>query len=343
MIEKIYEDPTPFSFFQAVRLLQRARPETVPLGESTDPSREAVRLRAHASFAFPASQIFDLRPPAPEAPDGPARMTVTFFGAFGPLGALPNPYTELVIERVRYRDNVLRDFLDLFDHRLLTLFYLAWEKYRFPVTYERSGEDRFTEILFSLTGLGTPGLRNRISIPDQALLRYAGLLRQETRPAGTIEAILHDYFGVPVEVVPLHGKWFPLEPDDVTRLGAAKSSLGQDMVAGESVFLAPSKFRVRIGPLSLPEYLSFLPGGDANRPLQDLVRLLAGLEFDFDYQLVLKAEEAPFCHLRSDSPQPPMLGWTTWTRTRDLDHDPDDVALEGDDGPFGKNGPGEGN
>ncbi len=292
MIDRLYEDPTRFSFFQAVRLLQLARPETVALADSADPSTEAVRLRAHASLSFPASEIFDLRPPAPEAPDGPARMTVQFFGAYGPLGALPTPYTELVIDRVRYRDDVLREFLDLFHHRLLVLFYLAWEKYRFPVSYERSGEDRFTEDVFALAGLGTPGLRGRLSFPDQALLRYAGLLRQETRPAGTIEAIVRDFFGVPAEVEPLHGQWFPLEPENVTRLGAANSSLGADMVAGDEVFLAPSKFRIRLGPLALEDFTSFLPGGSAHRLLQDLVRLLVGVEFDVDFQFVLKAEEA---------------------------------------------------
>ena len=40
-------------------------------------------------------------------------------------------------DRTRPRkDYALRDFLDIFNHRALSLFYRAWQKYRFPFAYE---------------------------------------------------------------------------------------------------------------------------------------------------------------------------------------------------------------
>ncbi len=59
------------------------------------------------------------------------------------------------MERVRYKDHALWEFLDLFNHRFLSLFHRAWEKYRFPIVYESGGEDPFTEGLFALIGIGT--------------------------------------------------------------------------------------------------------------------------------------------------------------------------------------------
>src|SRR6202012_4572062 len=94
------------------------------------------RFGAHISLGFPASQIQDLL--RPKNPDDPSRMIVTFMGLVGPSSALPRYYTEMILERARKKDFTLRDFFDLFNHRLISLFYRAWEKYRVLSAYERA-------------------------------------------------------------------------------------------------------------------------------------------------------------------------------------------------------------
>ena len=84
-----------------------------------------------------------------------------------------------------------------------------------------------------------------MAVKDQALLLYAGHLAQRPHSAGSIAAILRDYFGVPAEIVQFQGQWFPLEAENVTTLGQANSELGRTVVAGSSVFVSQSKFRVR--------------------------------------------------------------------------------------------------
>jgi type VI secretion system protein ImpH len=66
---------------------------------------------------------------------------------------------------------------------LISFFYRAWEKYRFPIAYERSRRDPFTAYLFDLIGLGTKGLSGRMRLPDQGLLLYAGLIAQKPHSA----------------------------------------------------------------------------------------------------------------------------------------------------------------
>ena len=93
-------------------------------------------------------------------------MTVSFFGVATPAsyGSLPTRYAELILERPRSKNRALRDFLDLFNHRLVSLFYRAWEKHRFPVRVRAVGPAPalFERALFALMGLGTDGLRGRL-------------------------------------------------------------------------------------------------------------------------------------------------------------------------------------
>ena len=106
-------------------------------------------------------------------------------GLTGPSGVLPEHYTRLLIERLRAKDYTLRDFLDLFNHRVISLFYRAWEKYRFQFVYEQvklgavgdETEDFFTKCLYCLVGMGTGGLRGRQKIDDETFLYYGGHLR----------------------------------------------------------------------------------------------------------------------------------------------------------------------
>ena len=66
------------------------------------------------------------------------------------------------------------------------------------------------------------------------------------------EAILRDYFGLPVEVRQFQGQWLRLDPANQSRVGAldGHSLVGQDLVAGERVWDVQSKLRIRLGPLT---------------------------------------------------------------------------------------------
>jgi type VI secretion system protein ImpH len=263
-------------------------------------------------------------------------MTVAFMGLTGLLGVLPRHYTELLLERMRRKDEGLRDFLDLFNHRLISLFYRAWEKYRFPIAYERAvskaeGEDRFTRQLFDLIGLGTKGLRGRLEVEDEPLLFYAGLLAQHPRSASALEGLLRDYFEVPVTATQFVGQWLPLSQANRSRLGwgEANNALGESAVAGKRVWDQQAKFRLQLGPLSFTEFCQFLPSGDGFRTLVAITRFSAGEEFDFDVQLNLRAAEVPWCRLGGNGEHAVRLGWSTWLKSQEFTADADDAMFAG--------------
>lgn len=329
----LFDEPYRFDFFQAVRLLERIYPERVPVGREGDPLREVIRFRTIAKLGFPPSQLYDIKrtngtQARPEPGASPLEMFIAFMGLTGPLGVLPTHYTELLMERARYKDTAMWSFFDLFTHRMVSLFYRAWEKHRFPIAYERGEHDRFTEYLFDLIGMGTEGLRGeRAGVPDQALVFYGGLILQQPHSASAVEQILADYFGAPAKMEQFAGQWLKLEEQDWTRIGAANNQLGVSTVAGTRVWDTQSKFRMKFGPLTLKKFTAFLPSGSAFKPAAKLLRYIVGTDFDFDIQLILNAKEVPSCILTTRARRKPMLGWSTWLKTRPFTADDDQVVL----------------
>ena len=277
--------------------------------------------------------------PSPAGPSSPPEMVTTFFGLTGPQGVLPRHYTTLLIERNRAKDFALGDFLDMFHHRLLSLFYRAWEKYRFAFAYEQQAtgggeaEDPFTCCLYCLIGMGTGGLHGRLAFDDEALLFYAGHFSHWPRSAIALEGVLRDYFGLPIVVRQFQGQWLYLSPDDQSSLPCARwpeglhAQLGADVVIGERVWDVESKFRVEIGPLDYGEFRRLMPCGDMLRPLVEMVCQYVGPHLEFDSQLILKAREVPWCRLGGDSADPARLGWNTWVRSGEFEHDVFDAVF----------------
>jgi type VI secretion system protein ImpH len=264
-------------------------------------------------------------------------MSVAFMGLTGPLGVLPRHYTELLLTRARQKDTALRDFLDIFNHRLISFFYRAWEKYHFTVAYERTvfrqeGGDRFSQYLFDLIGMGTRGLRGRLEVEDETLLFYDGLLAQRPRSASALTGLLTDYFMVPVDVTQFVGQWLSLSAGNRSRLGPRQvnSALGLNAVVGNRVWDQQAKFKLRVGPLTAAEFHRFLPSGEAFRQLVGMARFYAGQEFDFDVQLILRAAEVPGCRLGATGEFAPRLGWSTWLKSGEFTHDAEDAVFAGD-------------
>lgn len=327
MVERIIREmPYEFRFFQAVRLMERILPDRSPVGRFVSPSREVVRFAAHPSSAFPASQIQALQWPESGVPV----MVVNFMGLTGPQGILPLYYTELIIERLRSKDHTLRHFFDIFNHRMISLFYQAWEKYRFAIAYERGERDRFSHHLLDLIGLGTKGLQNRQAVPDDGLLFYSGLLSLHARSATALRQLISDYFDVPVEIEQLVGAWYPLDKSTqccFDRSFSYSEQVGIGAIVGDEIWDQQSGVRVILGPLTLAQYLDFLPIGSAYQPLRGLLRFFAGDEIGFEVQLMLKREEVPPCRLGDDTEEAPRLGWVSWTKMAPMRRDPRDAIL----------------
>lgn len=319
------DQPTGYGFFEAVRALERLNPDRVGPGQFVDPDREVVRFSVNPAIAFPPQEIHSLDMSEGE----PAKMSVNFFGLTGPQGVLPHDYSLLIAERQRARDTAPGAFFDLFHHRMLSLFYRAWERNRFTVSYEKGRDDRLSEHLLDLIGQGMDTERRRVAARE-TLPFYAGLLGPQQRSAVALKQLLEDMFDVPVEVEQFVGGWYPLASYDQCELGqddAASGQLGYGAVAGDEVWDQQTRVRLRLGPMSTDRYNDFLPTGSAHALLCWVVRFFSRDAFDFEAQLVLARTEVSGLVLGEDEAAVQPLGWTTWIRTQEFTRDADDTIV----------------
>lgn len=351
-VRRLLERPHGFDFFQAVRLLERAHVSgqrsggaARMLGADDAPETEPVRFKTLPSLEFPGCAVHHVAAERSatelKRTRRPPEMVVSFMGLTGPSGVLPRHYTTMLAQRVRDKDYSLRDFLDLFNHRLISLFYRAWEKYRLPASHERTrrdarttGEkdDKPTATLLSLVGMTPRPMRKRMEAPDEAILYFAGAFAHKPRCAVSLSRLLAEYFALKVEIRQFQGQWLDLDLGQRSAMPSRKmprglnNQLGRTVVLGDRVWDVQGKFRVRLGPLTYGEFCRFIPGGDALRSICQLVRLYAGPEFDFDIQPVLKKTEVRGAKL-GDRSSPARLGYNVFAASKTPEHDFDGAAF----------------
>ena len=323
LLRALQEKPYDFGFFQAVRRIENLYRDKPRTGTSSRASDDPVRLVQEPTTAFAPATLASFT-----LGEGKARprLSTYFFGLLGANGPLPIHLTEYGRERLRNAgDATFVRFLDLFHHRLLSLFYRAWAINQPAVSFDRPEDDRFAAYIGSLFGLGLPTTRNRDAFPDLARLRYAGLFANQTRHRSGLSAILRDFFRMPVTIREFTAGWLHLGEDMRWRLGRSRESgtLGRSATIGARVWSCHHKFRIAFGPLSLAQYMRLLPGGDSLRRLVPLVRFYVGDELDWDVNLILKRDEIPPLRLGQEG----GLGWTTWLTAPSRSCDADDLRL----------------
>ena len=315
--------PEGFDFYRAVRLLECAHPEKPRVGTDNRANTEPVRFGQAPSLSFAPSTVAGYEPPA----DGkPPKLLVNFMGLLGPNGPMPLHMTAYVWDRLRnHRDPTLLRFLDLFNHRMIALFYRAWAHNQQALGLDRGGRDKFATYVGSFIGIGVESLMRRDAVGDVAKLHYAGRLLGQTKNAEGLVAILSDYFRVPVDLEQFVGQWVKVPEESLCRLGESPETgtLGSTAIVGSRVWDVQQKFRLRFGPLSYADYERMLPGGSSLKRLVAWVRSYVGDEFDWDVQLVLKKAEVPALKLGQGG----RLGWSTWLHAAPPKQDVGDLVL----------------
>ena len=321
---RFQEQPWRFDFFQAVRMALRARPALLAPGMHGLPAREAVRFYGSSSLSFPASIIESIDSVPPRKPAAgvasPFHFVVAVLGLTGYSGILPYFYSEFT---QTYGAEALEEFLDLFNHRLISLEYRAWEKSRPQFAAERELHAAGLPLkkqFAALLGASADPMLRRSELPEEAQLRAAGQFAQLPRSLANLRALLISNLGRSVEIDQFQGQWCELTPSETATIGCRQPgfALGAGAVLGTKIWYQQASFRIRLPHVTFEEYLAMLPGG---RPFGDLIEWVRsftkGMFQQFEIELELE-ESVPMGH-RMDlrGPASPRLGWFGWLGASD--------------------------
>ncbi|WP_279051837.1 type VI secretion system baseplate subunit TssG [Cedecea davisae] len=268
---------SPHNFFQQVRTMLRL----LSRKQQIDSKRV---LEEQITFVSPLSLD------APQGEVGPIerqgknhwQLEVAVQGLTGSLGALPTAYTEWLIERhYRYGDKTAKAFLDIFNHRLHTLRYLAWQKYHYYAMAEFSTARPLSEALRAFAGVTH-------SVASFQQERFADLFSHSVRSMLNLETWLKHTFSAPAKITPFTGEWRAMAPELCCCLGQPSQTLGSAPMLGSVYWDRQSHFTVMLGPVPLQEAGLFLPQGRHYKKLWSQIREYVGAGLNFDIDLLIK-------------------------------------------------------
>ena len=305
-LNKVASQPYKYDYFSLLRQLESVKFVTGGklLGKAVSPKMEKIRIRQEPSLIFAPRNIQSvaLSPRYVE-------ISSNGFGLFGPAGPLPRPLTEYASARQPPPgDRTWTGFANMLQNRLAVLFYRAWANAQSIISLDKNAEDRFGKYIASFNGLDTPAIHNKGLIHEFAKRYFAGLLMKQSRSAANLQQLLNRYFKVPVTIQTNVGYWVEVA-EEKTQIGIMGNyTLGDGLLLGDKLYNVQSKFRIIIGPLTLPAYRSFFKDGINTARLREWVRLFAADEYEWDIQPVLMQKEVPLMDLGGQT----QLGLTTW-------------------------------
>ncbi|AJD45425.1 type VI secretion system-associated protein (plasmid) [Rhizobium gallicum bv. gallicum R602sp] len=317
-----------FDFFE---LLRRLEDDGRLFGQAGRPDREPARLGQHVRLGFAVQDVAKVEPATETTP---ARVTVSNLGLLGPEGPMPLYLTRWVLDRLSQRwfsradmrevsDTTFVDFVNILQHRMIALFYRAWADAHPAVQVRRQDGGRIRVMSAALAGLGLCGrAHDGYAAIDATKLSHAPALAHQVDGPERLTLFLADLLKVPVRLREFVGTFMPIPNGLQSRLGGAHVQLGRSATIGPRTFQRQQRIELSIGPLTLADYVAFLPGCERRETLQTAIRDLVGYGLDVDVRLVLRRDEVPAAKMGAA-----RIGQIAWLARPKDRSDADDLCI----------------
>ena len=282
--------------YPLLMVLERLLGGDAAIGTAANLDEERIRLRHDRQLTFRPGEVSAVRVSDVNLERPVVEITTAFLGLTGASSPLP-PYIPEEVAQEDEETPSRRDFLDLFHHRFVSLFFRARARSDFANGYRSDQTDAWSRRVLALLGRDRPPRVERWRV-----LRWSPIFAQRNVTAAAVEAAIADVLSedlgdVGVAVEPFVGAWVPLEAGDENRLGQARSTLGRDLVIGRRILDRASKFRLVVGPLGREGLVKLRGNEKLLRRVADAVAELCAATLDFELVLWLTPEAAPHLEL----------------------------------------------
>lgn len=312
-------------FFALVGLLERLLPAAARVGGDGPPQHERLRFRHDPSLGFPSGDVSGAKiVHVPGKAFGePARdvveITTTFLGLTGAVSPLPL-YIPAEVAHDNAGQNLQASFLDIFHHRLISLFYRLFTRYEYARELTADCDDAWSRRVLTLAAPSYVDRTRPSLIARHKLLALAPILVRRGRTARDLVLALEvalDIAPGQVHVVQLAGGFVPIDDAQRMRLAHDTAVLGRTAVIGSQAYERASRFRIQLGPMSVGEYPRYVDNGDRIALVREVVTLLVREPLDYDVELLLGNEALSGFALSagSSAARPSRLGRATRLRS----------------------------
>lgn len=308
VLGRLFRQGYMFEFFQAVRLLEELFPQAPGPGEGFALAQERIRFKPHEGLGFPAADVKKVELVDDGEKPPYSQVVATFMGLYGIDSPMPSHFSNLLVADDE-ENWALRDFLDIFNHRLYSLFYRSWKKYRPALHFKAPGTDAFSHRLLCLAGVD-PATADSWPVAPLRLVPLAARLTCPVRSVEGLGRLLTTFFSdVAVRVVENVARWAAISQPPRLGRGPINQRLGETAIIGRRLVDRTGKFRLVLGPLGFERYLTLLPGGETAALLHGLVQFYIPDFLAYDVELLLQTEDIPPIKLGSEKIR---LGRHTW-------------------------------
>jgi len=313
LIDQLTQTPFYYEFHQVMKALESTKPEGSPLGSGAFPADEAIRIQSRVSLSPSPSDISHI-----SYTQGTYVVEINFMGLAGLQGPLPLPYTERILDRQRIRDYGPTEFLDLFNHRFVSLFHCIYKKTLVGLYNKPASKMPIGRTIQGISGFLTQKITQ--DIPPETYLQFGAAFWHQQKNKFAFQKMLDSFFKVPISVFPFQGRWVFLDEAQKTKIGnqGQFQSLGKGACLGNKAWNQSAGIKMKVGPLPHDRFLTFLKSGQAYKNLISFCYAYLGGGQEFIVQLGIHPQEIPPLRLNGKR----ALGWTSWFSSQ-TKQDPD--------------------
>ena len=322
-LEEMMTDSQKYDLLRAIYLLERiASYKTKNLDEKE--VRKHIRIKGVTTLNFESSDVYSIQ--YDKTKKNLITLATPFFSFTSNSGPLPQTFCELILDRERKKDCATSDFLDIFLHRLVTLFYLGKKKRDPSLTWKKGSQTSIEKIVDSLASLGRSSTEFR-TFSDVQWLRHAGIFGGAPRSSSNLLTLIKNRMNLNnINCCEFNGSWSDISSQRSSLgVGYENTVLGKNAVLGKKSWNISSGLLIEIKKLDMRTFLSLLPTGKKYAELVKLIYRFLPRNISVLLKLYLGQKDIKNCKLSRQSTM--RLGWNSWLG--DLRKtNPDSVMLE---------------